>query len=51
MPDQLFTICVVSPLVISSISCGNWGNNGCLGKGGFLVLRELVLEEWAGKGR
>jgi hypothetical protein len=39
MKDQLFTNYVVSPVMILSISCGNWGDNS-LSRGGYLgILR------------
>jgi hypothetical protein len=38
MLDQLFTKYVLSFLVILFISCGDWGNNGCLGRGGYLGI-------------
>jgi hypothetical protein len=38
MLNHLFTKYVVSPLLILFISPGDCGNNGCLGKGGFLGI-------------
>jgi hypothetical protein len=38
MPDQLFIKYVVSPLVILSIILGDWGDNSCLGKDGYLGI-------------
>jgi hypothetical protein len=40
MPDKLFIKYVVSPLVILSISHGDWGNNGYLGRGGYLSIEK-----------
>jgi hypothetical protein len=38
MLDQLFTNYVVSPLMILSINHGDWEDNGCLGRGGYLGI-------------
>jgi hypothetical protein len=37
-PDQLFIKYIVSPLVILSISHGDWGDNCCLGSVGYLGI-------------
>jgi hypothetical protein len=38
MLDKLFIKYVGSPLVILSISHGDWGDNGCLERGGYLGI-------------
>jgi hypothetical protein len=43
MPSQLFTKYVVSPLVILSISHGDWGDNGCLSRGGYLGNERAII--------
>jgi hypothetical protein len=48
MSNQLFTKYVVSPLVILSISHGDWRDNGCLGRGGYLVIERAGA---GGRGR
>jgi hypothetical protein len=50
MVDHLFTKHVVSPLVIYLVSHGDWGDNGCLGRGGCLGIEKLEQEEREGKG-
>jgi hypothetical protein len=47
MLDQLFTQYIVSPLVILSISHGDWEDNCCLGRDGYL---DIELKEGAGRG-
>jgi hypothetical protein len=48
MPDQLFTNYVVSPLLILSISHGEWEDNGCLGRDGYLGIERA---DAGGRGR
>jgi hypothetical protein len=45
---QLFAQYTASHLVISSISHGNWGDDGCLGRGGYLGIKRAGAE---GRGR
>jgi hypothetical protein len=51
MPDQLFTKYVVSSLVTLSISCGDWGGNGCLDGGGYLDIERAGAGGRKGRGR
>jgi hypothetical protein len=50
MPDYLFTKYLGSPLVILSISCGDWGDNGSYRDVDTYVFKELALEDRAEKG-
>jgi hypothetical protein len=40
MPDQLLPKYIVSPLILS-ISCGELGDNGCLGRSGYLGFERV----------
>jgi hypothetical protein len=50
MPDLLFVQYAVSPLVILSISHGDWGDSSCLGRGGYLGIERAGVEEGAEMG-
>jgi hypothetical protein len=41
MPDQLFIKYIVSPLVILRIRHGDWEDNSCLGRGGYLDIERV----------
>jgi hypothetical protein len=48
MPDHLLTKYIVSMLVIFSISHGDWGDNGCFGRRGYLGIERA---DTGGRGR